>query len=156
MDNKKDTSNKVSRILARNTWSTAVLAVTLAMSGCAALGIGGRGVSRLETSPMLPAVEGSARFSVTVNDNTSIMLTVKHLANPERLTPPASHYVVWTRATKDAPAQNIGALVVDKKLNGKIVTETSLHSFDLFITAEDSSQVQQPSGQPLLWMSYSR
>jgi hypothetical protein len=156
MDNKKGTSNKVSRILARNTWSTVVLAVTLAMSGCAMLGVGEKGASRLETSPMLPAVEGRARFSVTVNDNTSITLTVKHLANPERLTPPASHYVVWTRATKDAPAQNIGALVVDKKLNGKIVTETSLHSFDLFITAEDSGQVQQPSGQPLLWMSYSR
>lgn len=156
MTNKKGTSNKVGRILARNTWSTAVLAVTLVMSGCAALGMGGRGVSRLETSPMLPSVEGNARFSVTVNDNTSITLTVKHLAKPERLTPPASHYVVWTRATKDTAAQNIGALVVDKKLNGKIVTETSLHSFDLFITAEDSSQIQQPSGQPLLWMSYSR
>ncbi|MCX6570157.1 MAG: hypothetical protein NT006_01815 [Candidatus Aminicenantes bacterium] len=156
MTNKNGPSNKVSRILARNTWSTAVLAVTLAMSGCAMLGIGAKGTSRLETSPMLPSVEGNARFSVTVNDNTSITLTVKHLAKPERLTPPASHYVVWTRATKDAAAQNIGALVVDKSLDGKIVTETSLHSFDLFITAEDSSQIQQPSGQPLLWMSYSR
>ncbi|HEX7572249.1 MAG TPA: hypothetical protein VF514_04090, partial [Bacteroidota bacterium] len=66
------------------------------------------------------------------------------------------NYVVWTRANKDAPAQSIGALVVDKDLNGKLVTETALHSFDLFITAEDSGQVQQPSGQPLLWMSYSR
>lgn len=134
---------------------SAVLAVTLAMSGCAMLG-GGNGVSRLETSPSMPSVEGRARFSVTVNDNTGITLTVKHLARPDRLTPPASNYVVWTRATKDAPAQNLGALIVDKDLNGKLVAETALHQFDLFITAEDSGQVQQPSGQPLLWMSYSR
>ncbi len=135
---------------------SAVLAVTLTTSGCAALGIGGKGESRLEATSMLPAVEGRAKFDTTVNDNTRITLTVKHLAHPEKLSPPASHYVVWTRATKEAAAQNIGALIVDKDLNGKLVTETSLHSFDLFITAEDSSQVQQPSGQPLLWMSYSR
>ncbi|MCX6567785.1 MAG: hypothetical protein NT147_01870 [Candidatus Aminicenantes bacterium] len=135
---------------------SAVLAVTLTTSGCSALGIGGKGVSRLEATSMLPAVEGRAKFATTVNDNTRIELTVKHLAHPEKLSPPASHYVVWTRATKESAAQNIGALVVDKDLNGKLITETSLHSFDLFITAEDSSQVQQPSGQPLLWMSYSR
>ena len=135
---------------------SAVLAVTLAMSGCSMLGIGGKGESRLLTSPALPSVEGRAKFRVTANDNTSIELTVKHLARPERLSPPASNYVVWLRATKEAPAQSIGALVVDKDLNGKLITETALHSFDLFITAEDSGQVQQPSGQPLLWMSYSR
>jgi hypothetical protein len=135
---------------------SAVLAITLAMSGCTMLGIGKKGESRLLTSPALPSVEGRVKFSVTKNDNTSIELTVKHLPRPERLTPPASNYVVWLRATKEAPAQSIGALVVDKDLNGKLVTETALHSFDLFITAEDSGQVQQPSGQPLLWMSYSR
>lgn len=135
---------------------SAVLAVTLAMSGCSVLGIGKKGESRLLTSPALPSVEGRAKFRVTVNDNTSIELTVKHLPHPERLSPPASNYVVWTRSNKEAPAQNLGALVVDKDLNGKLVTETALHSFDLFITAEDSGQVQQPSGQPLLWMSYSR
>ncbi|MGZ7045225.1 MAG: hypothetical protein ACXVJK_02775, partial [Candidatus Aminicenantales bacterium] len=128
MTNKKGTSNKVGRILVRNIWSTAVLAVTLAMAGCAALGIGGNEGIRLSASPTLPSVEGRAKFTVTINDNTSIELTVKHLAHPERLTPPSSYYVVWTRATKDAPAQSIGALVVDKNLNGKLVSETSLHS----------------------------
>jgi hypothetical protein len=135
---------------------SAVLAMTLAMSGCSTLGIGGKEGSRLLTSPTVPSVEGRAKFGVTKNDNTSIELTVKHLPRPERLSPPASNYVVWTRATKEAPAQSLGALIVDKDLNGKLIAETALHSFDLFITAEDSSQIQQPSGQPLLWMSYSR
>lgn len=140
----------------RNSWSAAVLAATLAMSGCAMFGIGGRGNTSLSTSPTLAAAEGSARFSATKNDNTRIALRVKHLAQPEKLTPPASNYVVWTRATKYAPAQNIGALIVDKNLAGKLDAETPLHSFELFITAEASGQVQQPSGQFLLWTNYSR
>lgn len=155
MANKKSTSNKFGRILGRNSWGTAVLAVTLAMSGCAMFG-GGRRTILLSASPTLPAVEARARFSATNNDNTRIVLTVKHLARPDKLTPPANGYVVWTRATKYAEAQNIGALIVDKNLNGKLEAETPLHSFELFITAEDSGQVQQPSGQPLLWMNYNR
>lgn len=151
-----NTTNTVSRIFRRDSWGTAVLAVTLAMSGCAMLGIGGGGTTRLSSSPTLPAVEGRAKFSATKNDNTRIALTVKHLPHPDKLTPPANSYVVWTRATKDAAVQNMGALKVDKSLNGKLVTETALHSFELFITAEESGQVQQPWGQPLLWINYNR
>ncbi len=155
MTNKKSTLNTVGRIFVRNNWSAAVLAVTLAMSGWAC-SAGGGGNLRLSTSPTLPAAQGNAKFSVTNNDNTRIALTVKHLAHPEKLTPPASDYVIWTRATKYAPAQNIGALIVDKDLNGKFDGETPLHSFELFITAEASGEVQQPSGQLLLWTNYSR
>jgi hypothetical protein len=146
----------VSKVFVRNTWSTAVLAVILAMQGCTMLGIGGGGSIRLSSSPTLPAVEGRAKYTVTQNDNTRITLTVKHLPRPEKLTPPANIYVVWTRPGKYEPAQNIGALIVDKNLDGKLETETPLHSFELFITAEDSGQVKQPWGQPLLWMNYNR
>jgi len=135
---------------------SAVLAVTLAMSGCSMLGIGGGTAIRLSSSPTLPAVEGLVKFSATKNNNTRITLTVKHLPQPEKLTPPAGQYIVWTRAAKYEAAQNIGALVVDKNLNGKLETETPLHTFELFITAEASGQIQQPYGEPLLWISYNR
>ena len=135
---------------------SALLAVTLAMSGCSMLGIGEGEAIRLSSTPTLPAVAGHVKFSATKNDNTRITLTVKHLPQPEKLTPPASQYVVWTRAAKYETAQNIGALVVDKNLNGKLETETPLHTFELFITAEASGQIQQPYGEPLLWISYNR
>jgi len=135
---------------------SAVLTVILAISGCSMLGIGQGETTRLSSSPTLPAVEGDVRFTATKNDNTRIELTVKHLPHPEKLTPPANNYVVWTRATEYAPVQNMGALIVDKNLNGKLVTETALHSFELFITAEDSGQIQEPLGQPLLWTNYNR
>jgi hypothetical protein len=135
---------------------SAGLAVILAMSGCTMLGIGGGRTIRLSSTPTLPAVEGLAKFAATKNDNTRIELTVKHLPHPEKLMPPANNYVVWTRATEYARVQNVGALIVDKNLNGKLVTETALHSFELFITAEDSGQIQEPLGQPLLWINYNR
>ncbi len=136
--------------------AVAVLATALSSSGCATLGLGGRSRQNLSTSPTMPASEGNVRFAAASNDNTSIELTVKHLAHPEKLTPPASTYVVWTRTTKDAPPQNIGALSVDKNLIGTLTTVSPLHRFELFVTAEGSGQVQQPSGPPLLWTDYGR
>lgn len=127
---------------------TAALAV---LSGCAT-----SQERSFSTSPAIPAAEGSARFSKTENDNVAINLTVKHLASPEKLTPPAANYVVWIRANKDAAPQSIGALRVDKDLNGVLDTTTPMHSFELFITAEGSGQVMSPSGPPLLWTNYSQ
>ena len=148
MDNKNSTSNTLSTILFRNSWSAVILAAALTMSGCASVS--------LSTIPSMPAAEGHVRYGVTKNGNTLIVLNVKHLAHPEKLTPPANNYVVWTRATKNAPAQNIGALKVDNDLAGELETEIPLKSFELFITAEASGQVQQPSGESLLWTNYSR
>jgi hypothetical protein len=130
----------------------AILLTALALtSGCAT------GEERsFSTSPAIPAAEGSVRFSKTKNDNVAINLTVKHLANPEKLTPPAANYVVWIRANRTAAPQSIGALKVDKDRSGVLDTETPMHSFEIFITAEGSGQVMSPSGQPLLWTSYSQ
>lgn len=137
-----------------NAWRATIMAAAAAtaMTGCAIFG----GRVALSTSPGMPASEGSVRFSVTNNDNTSIDLRVKHLAHPDKLTPPAGSYVVWTKANKDAKPQNIGALKVDDDLYGAFQAETPLHSFELFVTAEPTGEVQQPSGAPLLWTSYSR
>lgn len=135
---------------------TGVLSAGIAaglLSGCALLG-GGPG-SRMNASPIVPAAEGHAKFGKAPNGNTSIDLSVKHLADPQKLTPPANNYVVWLRASKEAAAQNIGALTVDKNLAGRLDTVTALRTFELFVTAEASGQVLQPTGQPLLWTSHS-
>ena len=137
-----------------NAWkNVAVLAAALAvMTACAA---GSREV-KLSAGPSTPAAEGSVLFSVTKNGNTGIVLKVKYLPHPDKLTPPTSAYVVWTRANKDAAAQNIGMMKVDADLVGLFNAETPLHSFDLFVTAEASGEAQTPTGTSLLWTSYSR
>ena len=131
---------------------TVLAAALTVLPGCA----GGSREVQLSTSPSTPGAEGSILFGVTKNDNTSIDLRVKHLAHPDKLTPPSSAYVVWTKANKGAAAQNIGTMKVDADLKGAFVTETPLHSFDLYITAEASGQVPLPTGKLLLWTSYSR
>ena len=102
------------------------------LTGCA-LFSGGAG-ARMNASPLVPAAEGHAKVGEARNGNTSIDLTVKHLADPQKLTPPANNYVVWLRPNKDAPAQNIGALIVDKDLVGRLNTVTALRTFNLFVT----------------------
>lgn len=132
--------------------STLILAAAAALTGCAMFG----GKVNMAASPSLPAAEGTARFSETRNGNTSIVLRVKHLPHPDKLTPAAGSYVVWTKASKDATPHSIGALKVDSNLSGSLLAETPLHAFDLFITAEATGDTQQASGQPLLWTSHSR
>lgn len=125
-----------------------LLAVAFA-AGCA-------GTEKLSASPALPAAEGTVRCSKAANDNTAIDLKVKHLASPDRLTPPAAVYVVWTKTDKDAQPRNIGALEVDESLTGRLRTVTSLRRFELFVTGEATGQAPSPSGEPLLWANCSR
>jgi hypothetical protein len=129
---------------------------SLLAGGCAMMGIGSGDDQRsLTASPTIPAAEGKVTFGKTKNDNVAVDLTVKHLANPEKLSPPAANYVVWLQPNNSATPQNIGALKVDKDLTGTLQTQTAMHSFDLFITAEGSGQVLAPAGKRLLWTSYS-
>lgn len=133
----------------------AIATLMLAAWG-AVFAVGCGGPEKLSGSPSLPAAEGTLRCHKAANDNTGIDLKVKHLASPDRLTPPASVYVVWTRTDKDAAPQNIGALEVDKNLNGRLKTVTSQRRFELFVTGEATGQAPSPSGQPLLWANCSR
>lgn len=131
--------------------------VTLLFLAAAAASLAGcAGSEKLSTSPTLPSADGDLECGKAENDNTSIDLKVKHLANPDRLTPPATVYVVWTRTDKNSPPQNVGALDVDKNLAGRLRTVTPLRRFELFVTAETLGQAQAPSGTPLMWANCNR
>ena len=133
------------------TIATLLLAASalLFVAGCA-------GPEKLSVTSSIPSAEGSVECDKASNGNTSIDLKVKHLASPDRLTPPASVYVVWLKTDKDAPPQNIGALEVDKNLNGRLKTVTSQRRFELSVTGEGSGQATAPSGKPLMWANCSR
>jgi len=103
-------------------------------------------------SPDVPAAEGEVRLGNAENQNTLLELHVKHLALPEKVRPDAKTYIVWTRASaSEAQPQNLGALQVDDERNGRIKAITPLKKFEIFITAETSPLVTQPTGQRLLW-----
>jgi len=105
----------------------------------------------LGSSSVIPAAQGKVRLHSTKNGNVEIKLNVKHLASPGLITPGASMFVVWARGlAPGAEAQNLGALKVDKNLNGKLTAVTAMSSFDLFITCEQSQTVTVPATLELL------
>jgi len=111
----------------------------------------------LQSSAAIPAAGGTARLRDTKNGNIEVKLRVKHLAQPGRISPGAEVFVVWARGLEPgAAAQNLGALQVDKNLNGKLTALTAMSSFDLFITCEMSQTVTAPTTEPLLPLHYQK
>jgi hypothetical protein len=110
----------------------------------------------LGASTEIPAAQGTARLNRTRNGNVEIKLAVKHLAQPGRIVPGSDVFVVWVRGlAPGALAQNLGALKIDSKLNGKLTAITALASFDLFLTCEQSQTATTPAGLELLPLHYS-
>ena len=111
---------------------------------------------RLTPSREIPAAQGTARLSNTKNGNVEIKLNVKHLALPGNISPGAEVFVLWARGlAPGAESQNLGALVVDKNLNGKLTASTAMASFDLFLTCEQSQTVTVSALPELLPLRYS-
>jgi hypothetical protein len=99
----------------------------------------------------VPAAQGVINASLGKNNNTSLAITVRHLAPPEKVEANATGYVVWVKARgENATAQNMGALVVDSNLDGKLETVTPLHDFEVWITAEPSPFAGTPTSVALL------
>src|SRR5579872_2512423 len=132
----------------------AALALAAALlSGCSTFGE--KKTTELKVSPQLPSTEGAVDTRKTKNSNYKLSLSIHCMPKPQRLTPPAQTYVVWTRntTTPNAPAQNIGALQATKKMTATLDTITPLDQFDLWITTEANAEVVTPSGSRLLWAS---
>jgi hypothetical protein len=105
-------------------------------------------------SAVVPAAEGTVRISQDKNDNYTIDLTVKRLADPGRLTPPKAVYVVWMETTQSR-VQNIGQLKtstkgLSKELTSSLKTVTPHKPTAFFITAEDDAKGNYPGSTVVL------
>ena len=130
----------------RSSMSAVVLLGTLSMS-C----FGGSKDLRMTASPDAPGAQGTAKVTTTNDGNTQIDLDVQHLAPPEDMNAGSTVYVVWVQGNAaDATPQNLGALRVDDKLNGKMTAVTNLRTFELYLTAESSQATTTPTGRSLL------
>jgi hypothetical protein len=116
------------------------------------LGLGcGTSKVALTASPTVPAAQGEVRLKQGDNGNHVLKVKVRHLADPEKIG--AREYVVWASPPETSQPQNLGALRVDKDLDGTLETVTPWQRFDLFITAEPTATAAQPTGQRVLWAS---
>jgi hypothetical protein len=106
------------------------------------------------TSSVVPAAEGTVKVTKDDNNNYSIDLNVKRLADPKRLTPPKNMYIVWMEGDQNV-AKNIGQLKTSSsmfsgQLKSSLKTVSSYKPTAFFITAEDNSDVQTPAGPEVL------
>jgi hypothetical protein len=111
----------------------------------------------LTASSKVPAASGSLKISTGDNGNSRLTIQVRNLAEPSKLTPDASAYVVWVAPVDGGAAQNVGSLqVYGDDLSGSLSTVTPLHDFRVSITAEALAQASAPSGAEVLSVTVHR
>lgn len=104
----------------------------------------------LTAAAIVPSASGEVNTSTDHNGNTKLVMKVKHLAKPGRLTPPKTAYVIWIKAP-DADATNEGQLTVNDKLDATFTSVTPLRNFELIVTAEDDARnAKAPGGLEVL------
>ncbi len=131
------------------------LALAALLSGCAMFAP--KKSTPLKVSAALPSTDGFVYTRKARNGNYSLSLSIRCMPKPQRLTPPAETYVVWTRnaANAKAPWENMGALQASKKKTATFATVTPLDQFEVWITTEPSTEAAAPTGPRLLWADVS-
>jgi hypothetical protein len=97
------------------------------------------------------ATGATAQLQVAKEKSGSSQLEVKAngLAKPGRLTPAAKTYVVWVQQ-EGSQAKSQGELKVGNNHKGDLKSATTLHTFDVFVTAETDAHATVPSEQVVL------
>ncbi len=103
----------------------------------------------LTASASVPAARGKVETGKDKNGNTELKLEAEHLAEPDKLSPARTAYVIWFQ-DRGAEPETQGQLRVDKNLKGKFKTVTPLKNFDVFVTAESDPTTKTPSGTEVL------
>lgn len=106
------------------------------------------------TSPVVPAAQGSVKYSKDHNKNYKIKVEIVNLADPKRLSPARNGYVLWMQTERNG-LKNLGQIVSStgwlsstRKASLSAVTPFEPKSF--FITAEENSNTSYPGEMVVL------
>lgn len=107
-----------------------------------------------EQSSIVPGAEASVKIKKDRNGNYSINMDVLHLAEPRKLQPAKSVYLVWMQA-EDNSTKNIGILnssssLLSKTLKASLHTVTPFKPTRIYVTAEDDAKITFPAGETVL------
>ena len=125
---------------------TVVIALAVALFCTVALGAK---KYPLTANSVVPAAMGHVDIDKDKNGNTTVSISVEHLASPQNLTPSADVYIVWIQDRGGSP-ENHGQLKVDKNLKAEFESVTSATNFDLFVTGERDKNTKLPLGTEVL------
>lgn len=138
---------KIVKIGSQFKTSISILVIFILLSACSKR-------INFATSTIVPAAEGVVKIKKDNNNNRSIGIKIKNLAEPERLQISQSVYVVWM-VTEENGVKNIGQLSSSKslfssQLEGSLKTVTPFTPTRIFITAEQSSDISMPGSFVIL------
>ncbi|MFA5849173.1 MAG: hypothetical protein WC833_04785 [Bacteroidales bacterium] len=110
------------------------------------------------TSTVVPAAQGTVKVKKDINKNYRIKIHIDNLAEPNRLDPPKSAYVIWL-VTDEKVTQNIGKIktatnFLSKKLTATFESVTVVKPTKIFITAEVDASISYPVSEIILETNY--
>lgn len=109
---------------------------------------------RFNISPVTPSAIGTVKLSTDDNKNRIVIISIKNLVDPGRLTPAKKIYMVWMQ-TKNDGVKSLGTLVSTEGYftSSRTASFTSVIQGDpvrFYITAEDNAQVSGPGSVTVL------
>ena len=101
-------------------------------------------------STVAPAATGKVTVRKDKNNNYVTNVNVLNLALAKNLTPAKNTYLVWME-TNDSSVSKLGQLTPSgRALEGRLSATTVAKPNQIFITAEDNADIQNPEGQVIL------
>lgn len=105
-------------------------------------------------STVVPAAEGRVKYKKDNNGNYAIDVDIRNLADPRKLTPSKSTYVLWMETDQNS-VKNLGQIVsssgfFSSTLKASLEAVTPFKPRGFFITAENDPAVSYPSPQVVL------
>jgi hypothetical protein len=106
---------------------------------------------------VVPAARGDVKVKKDNNNNYRIQISLDDLAEPKRLEPSKSTYVVWMETANNV-TKNIGQInsstgFLSSKLKASFETVSSSKPTKIFLTAEDDASIQSPGTQVIITTS---
>ena len=99
---------------------------------------------KLIPTSVVPSAEGVVKAEKDRNGNTKLDVRVRHLAPPQRLTPPQQNYAVWVEASGQSP-RLVGELRVNEDQEGSLTAAVPEKVFDVLVTAESMPTPAAPA-----------
>jgi hypothetical protein len=120
-----------------------LVALSLAVPGCA---------SRYKLDANAPTYAAMAKIRVKVNktNNREVEITIEHLAPPQRIPGGYRGYAVWFRVPGHGVVKAGLLDYNEKKRRGKLEATTPHEKFEVLITLEQDTSVQQPSNMVIV------
>ena len=128
-------------------FAIAAIFVIFSLSSCA------RKITFLNSS-VVPGAEGTVKVTQDNNKNYKISVSLSDLAEPGKLQPAKSMYVVWMETDNNATQNNGQINTSTGFFGGKHKSSFETVSINkptkIFLTAEDDAKVQYPGSQVVL------